>query len=138
MGWAGGCRQGAPPQLLAARARVLTARPVFACSAPCPVVSDCLERGVHYDQYDTGSNKNGHDANTDSPEECQRQCQAHAACKFFAWFPNNRVCYFKSSDAGRETSGKNWEPGVVSGPKECGALLAIVPPFISSCTLHSH
>merc|ERR1719336_2163431 len=76
-------------------------------TAPSSDGGSC-EEGIDFLGNDVQSINSG----VTSPAECQSECQAEAACKFWTFETNYKHCHLKSSDAGRQE-----KTGSTSGPR---------------------
>ena len=83
------------------------------------ILDSCNEKNVHYFNED---NVAGIIYNVENENQCRDHCIDHCdhciikdKCYFWCYDVEDKMCWLKSSN-----SGKNYFPGRISGPKDCG------------------
>ena len=75
----------------------------------CRIITDCFEREIDY--FDNDIKR----ITTSSPKHCQIECQGVAHCRAWTFNGDNKNCFLKTSNSGKQAS----LPFVTSGPKYC-------------------
>ena len=73
------------------------------------LVKDCFDYEKDYYGSDVGQ-----EDEVESPKDCQNLCWNNPKCRYWTFIKKEKVCYFKSSNAGIRYSKE-----AVSGPKYC-------------------
>ena len=69
----------------------------------------CIQRGIDFNGNDLTYREN-----IPSPEHCACTCRAYSGCSFFTWNLEEKICYLKTSDKGREKDSRGY-----SGKADC-------------------